>query len=294
MGFHTAQALSRLPDAHIIAGVRNPKHARDLQNKMPAESLTIIPLDLDNLSSVAAFAEKVASIISPSDELSAIICVAGLQLIGPKEMSSPNIERTFQVNFLSHFLLVELLRKHLKPGGSIITVGSGTHNPRDKLASGFGFRGGFFPDVQAVAEGKLGNTGSTVQLGMDRYATSKLCAILYANHMAHDPNYQGFNVLSFDPGLMPGTHLARERSIMEKFGWYYILPLARHVMGGISTSRQSGSELVRLCIQENKHVSGSYIEFTGKPAPRSELSQNKDKGRELVEYSRVLLGDYLQ
>ncbi len=294
MGLHTAQTLCRLPRAHIIAGVRSPERAKELRKKVPAEKLTILPLDLDKSVSVTAFAEKVNNLISQPDELSAIICVAGLQLIGNKQMSSPHIERTFQVNFLSHFLLVELLGKYLKPGGSIITVGSGTHNPQDKLASRFGFRGGIFPDARAVAEGELGQTGNNAQLGMDRYATSKLCAILYARYMAREADSRNVNYFCFDPGLMPGTHLARQRSAIEKFGWYYIMPYARHILSGVSTGKQSGSELVRLCISEKSHTSGSYIEFTGKLAPCTDVSKNDDKGRELIEYSRALISDYLQ
>lgn len=289
MGLHIAGALARSSDAVVIAGVRNPERASALRRCVSAEQLVVHPLDLDSLESVAAFSQKVLDQMPDGSQIESIICNAGLQLIGPKEMATAAIERTFLVNFLSHFLMVETLLPHLRPGGAVVTVASGTHNRDDRIARLFGFRGAAFPDVQGVVTGDLGTTGGDVQLGMDRYATSKLCAIYQALAMAEAVPPEQAVFYAFDPGLMPGTDLARSRSMMERFGWHYVLPALRPLVRGISSSAASGEALVRHCIEGRQHPSGCYIEFTGRLAPRSEESLKGAKATALIEHSRKLL-----
>ena len=270
MGLHIASALARKPGAVVVAGVRSPQRASALRDCVPQDQLVLHPLDLDSLQSVSVFSETVLDQLPDDAQIESIICNAGLQLIGPMEMATATIERTFLVNFLSHFLLVELLLPRLRAGGAVVTVGSGTHNRDDRIAKLFGFRGATFPDVPKVAAGTLGTSGNDMQLGMDRYATSKLCAIYQALAMAEAVPSQQAVFYAFDPGLMPGTDLARARSMMERFGWHYVLPALRPFVRGISSGAASGRALVQHCIEGRQHRSGSYIEFTGDPAPRSE------------------------
>lgn len=289
MGLHIAAALADIEGAHIIAGARSPERAADLRGNIPAERLTVLDLDLDQLDSVSGFSAEVLDMLPEGGEITSIICNAGLQLIGPKEMASPDIERAFLVNHLGHFHLVETMLPRLANGGRVVTVGSGTHNPADKLAKMFGFRGALFPSAENVARGEIGRQGSTVTLGMDRYAASKLCAIYHALHMAQEVPPQKALFYAFDPGLMPGTELARNRSALERFGWYHVLPAMRRIIPGISTSQASGHALVKHCILSDSHASGSYVEFTGRPAPRSKLSTDSENARALIEFSRHLL-----
>lgn len=291
MGLHIAQALSRERNAVIVVGVRNTKNVGALRSAVDAKQLLVRQLDLDSLASVSAFAELLLSELPENAELSSVICNAGLQLVGKKEMVTPKIERTFLVNYLGHFHLVELLLPHLKKGGSVVTVGSGTHNPADKIAKKFDFRGGPFPDAERVARGDLGTTGKEMLLGMDRYATSKLCAIYHAVAMAEEVAPEQVRFYSFDPGLMPGTGLARDRSAIERFGWRYIVPHLRHLISGISTPEQSANSMVKNCVEGKQFPSGSYVEFTGKHAPRSEVSLDLATAQSLVKYSRDLLAE---
>ena len=99
---------------------------------------------------------------------------------------------------------------------------------------------------------------------------------------------------AFDPGLMPGTRLARERSLVEKFGWRFVLPLLQFVLNGVSSSRKSGAALVQSCVVERRYDSGRYIDFAGNLAPRSALSKGHKEGQDLVEHCRLLLSDYLE
>ncbi len=144
MGLHLAKEIAKLPNAHVIVGARNPDQAKSLRSTVPESRLTVLPLDLDKVASVRAFAESVRRAANGC-QLRTIICNAGLQLAGDKVMATPDIERTFMVNVLGHVLLVDLLVPDLMAGASVVTVGSGTHNPDDKIAKLFGFRGPIFP-----------------------------------------------------------------------------------------------------------------------------------------------------
>jgi protochlorophyllide reductase len=204
-------------------------------------------------------------------------------------MATPNVERTFMVNILAHVLLVDLILSNLKSGAHVVTIGSGTHNPDDKIAKLFGFRGAYFPGAKQVTSGDLGTTGKPQQLNMDRYATSKLSAIYQALDLSREYANGTCSFYAFDPGLMPGTGLARDRSVMEQFGWKYVMPALRHFLPGVSSSELSAKALVQHCILHPEHPSGSYVEFTGKLAPRSKLSENNNNAADLMSQCRALL-----
>ena len=87
---------------------------------------------------------------------------------------------------------------------------------------------------------------------------------------------------------MPGTALARDRSAMERFGWRYVLPTLRLILSGVSSAERSAEAFVSHCIHGADHPSGSYVEFTGRLAPRSDLSTDQAKAAEFVERSRAL------
>lgn len=288
MGLHVAKELAKRPTTRIIAGARKPDQAIALRNAVPVDKLTVLPLDLDDTVSVRAFADA-ARKVADEGQLSSIICNAGLQLTGDKVMATPDVERTFMVNVLAHTLLVDLLLPHLKPDAHVVTVGSGTHNPNDRIAKLFGFRGAFFPGAKQVASGDLGAIGKPQQLNMDRYATSKLGAIYQALHLSQENANSACSFYAFDPGLMPGTALARDRSALEQFGWKYVMPTLRFFVSGVSSSELSAKALVQHCILHPNHPSGSYVEFSGKLAPRSKLSKNSDNAAELISQCRALL-----
>lgn len=151
MGLQIAKTLAKDPKAHIIVGARRPDRAHALRQAVPADRLTVLQLDLDSADSVRGFAQSVQA---QGAVISSIICNAGLQFLGPKQMSMPGVERTFMVNVMSHVLLVDLLLPHVGNGGHVVTVGSGTHAPDDPIASRFGFRGASYPNAAAVMAGR--------------------------------------------------------------------------------------------------------------------------------------------
>jgi protochlorophyllide reductase len=290
MGLHIAKRLARRSNALLIAGALNPDTATALKVAVPADQLLVLPLDVSQLSSTAAFAAAVKQKLGSRERLAGIICNAGVQLLGPSRLTEDGVDESFATNHLGHFALVEALMDYLSDGAVVVTTGSGTHNPGDKLAKMFGFRGADFPDAASVALGKTSRPGDGKLLGMDRYATGKLCDILYAYDMASRVPDTRVRFFSFDPGLMPGTGLADDRSAAERFGWRFVLPLLGLFMSGVSSPAKSAKAMVdKLILSPTTYPSGSYVEFTGRLAPHSALARRHDLGGDLYDVSKRIV-----
>jgi NAD(P)-dependent dehydrogenase (short-subunit alcohol dehydrogenase family) len=281
LGFNTAQHLSERLDVNLIVGARNPEQAYHLRSVMPKERLIILPLDLAALESVRQFAAMVIDRLGDR-QLTAIALNAGIQIMTGLETTEDGYERTFASNYLGHFLLAWLLLPVLAKQSVVISTASGTHDPKDLLSRQFGFRGGFFPSAKAIVSGTLDNSVSLKQQCLDRYATSKLCNLLFTYDMARRISPDRVRFLAFDPGLMPGTDLARDRSVVERFAWKYILPSVGWFIPGVSSPRQSGRSLSRLLTEPAiAPMSGSYFDYRLKQAKTSDDSRRENWQQEL-------------
>lgn len=288
MGLHIAAHLREKTGARLLVGARRPAQADHL--KALAPEAEVFSLDLASLASVAAFAATVAERLG-DERPAGIICNAGLQLAGPPRLTPDGVDESFAVNYLGHFALVEHLLPRLAPGGVVVTIGSGTHNPADPLARLFGFRGADFPDAARVAAGTIGRQDQPKRAGMDRYATGKLCAILHMLDMAGRIAPAEARFYAFDPGLMPGTDLARARSAPERFAWRHLLPWLRYLVAGVSSAEASAAALVEhLVLAPEAHPSGAYVEFTGRLAPHDALARRADLALALRAASLRLIG----
>jgi protochlorophyllide reductase len=223
--------------------------------------------------------------------LAGIACNAGLQAGGPLRRSADGHELTFATNHLGHFLLVHELLGLLAPGAAVVSTASGTHDPADRLARRFRFRGAVFPGAEAVARGELDGSVPEKQRAMDRYATSKLCNVLFAYAMAARVPASAARFLAFDPGLMPGTGLARDLSAPERFAWSYAMPLLRFFVPGVSSPARSGAALAKL-LGEPRLAPGTglHLDFRLLRTPTSEASLKEDLQDDLHATSLALCG----
>lgn len=291
LGLETARALAGDGRRHVLAGARDPGTASALRAAVPSDRLTVLELDLGSLASVRSFADEARRRIGPGGRLSGIACNAGLQVAGPLRRSAEGHELTFATNHLGHFLLVHELLDLLAPGAAVVSTASGTHDPADRLARRFGFRGAVFPDAKAVARGELDASVSEKQQGLDRYATSKLCNVLFTYAMAARVPAAAARFLAFDPGLMPGTGLARDRSLPERLGWTYVMPLLGRFMAGVSSPARSGAALARLLSEPRLAPdTGLHLDFRLRRTPTSEMSFGRDVQDNLHATSLALCG----
>ncbi len=290
LGFNTVRQLGMRPNLNLIVGVRNPQEAHYLRSVIPKERLTILPLNLDSLESVRHFSVATINHLSRRP-LSAIALNAGIQITTGLEKSTDGYERTFTSNYLGHFLLVCLLLPTLSENGVVVSTVSGTHDPKNFLSGLFGFRGGFFPNAEAVAQGALDTSVSLRQQCLDRYATTKLCNLLFTYEMARRVPSDRVRFLAFDPGLMPGTGLARDRGAIERFAWKYLLPALALFVPGVSSPQRSAQTLSSLLVDPLiAPTTGLHLDYRCKQTKTSTDSYRTDYQKELYDISVKLSG----
>ncbi len=284
MGLAAARHLTRNPDATLIVGARAPGRAAALRDAVPADRLQVLALDTSSLRSVAAFCDATEKALGADGVIDAVACNAGLQIIGPHSLSADGHDLTFATNHLGHFALVHRLLPRLARGAAVVSTASGTHDARERLARIFGFRGGLFRDAATVAAGDLDPVASTVQQGLDRYATSKLCNILFTMEMARRVPPERARFVAFDPGLMPGTGLARDRSAIERWGWRNVMPALRVMAGKVSSAERSGQALARLLAEPALARSGQYLDFRLRVIEPSPDARRADLAADLHDF----------
>lgn len=285
LGLAAAHAISVAdPAARIIVGARDPRNAAELSARIAPERLRVLILDTASIASAKAFAEQVQRMLGP-DRIAGLALNAGIQIVSGDRYSIDGHELTFATNVLGHSVLTAQLIPLLEPGAAVTSTASGTHDPEHKLAKPHNFLGGFFPDIEAVAAGRVSASGDPSQIGRDRYATSKLCNVLYTYGMARRTAQGGPRFIAYDPGLMPGTGLARDHSAAARLAWKTVLPAAARFIDGASTAERSGALLADMLLGRKwGSGTGLHIEFTGQQIPSSRLSYDQAKQDALIDW----------
>jgi NAD(P)-dependent dehydrogenase (short-subunit alcohol dehydrogenase family) len=280
LGLAAVRSLARHTDIHIIAGIRATSRTETLTKAIPSDRLTLLPLDVADLTSVRAFA---AQVIASGQKIDALALNAGLQFSRGDLRSPQGFELTFATNHLGHFLLYTLLAPVLAEKAPVVTISSGTQNPNETAAKRFGFRDGVWTSAAALAQNAPDPTLPHDQQGRDAYAASKTANVLFARGM---PRHAPHTFIAFEPGAMPGTGLARTGTLRTRLLWHTLARLILPHMGG-STPRRSGRVLARLLTTPGLPP-GSYTDFTegvGHPHP---LTADPALQDELIATSRAL------
>ena len=279
IGLEAARALARDPEHNIIAGVRRPADAAALRAAVPARQLEVREFDAGRLASVRGFAAGIG-------EWHGLGANAGLQIVGRLERSADGHEMTFAVNHLANHCLIRELLPRAAADARVVITASGTHDPEDAGARRFGFRGGVYTTARELAEGSGDPTVSEEQRGRDRYSTSKLCVVMSVYEWARrEPRAKFF---AYDPGLVPGTGLARNRGVLT-WMWKHVLPLVALAMPGASTAPRSGAALAwMLTAPELAGKSGLHYDFSRRETPSSKDSRRLDWARDLHDTSDAL------
>ena len=288
IGLELVRLLLADPATRVIVGARRPAAAGALRAVADGERLDILPLDLASLASTIAFADEVVARLA-GKRLASLAANAGIQSVGGKRMTVDGYEETLQANWLAHALLIERLLPVLAAGAPVVFTASGTHDPANGAARLFGFRGGVYPGIDRVARGDLDARASEKQLGLDRYATSKLVAILHVYARARSMPEGGPRWFAYDPGLMPGTGLARDRSAMERWAWSTILPVVARTMPGASTPRRSAATYARLLTGRLfPSETGVHLDFSGLRTESSADSKRRDWQDEVAAFAGAI------
>jgi len=284
LGYQCARAIAAAsPQWQVIIASRDLAKSREAERSIIAQTgnshVAAMELNLGSLDSVRRFAADFAARGLPP--IGAIVCNAGIQVVSAITYNDDGYETTFAVNHLGHFLLVNLLLRYLDDHARIVVVSSGTHNPDQ-------FTGMPKPDYTdaASAAGREPRT-DWGNAGRRAYTTSKLCNVMFTYELSRRLKAEGhdrISVTAFDPGLMPGTGLARDYSPFQKFLWNFVLPALRFIPG-VNGASKSGNDLARLALDpELEGVSGKYF-VRRKSVPSSKESYDERKAAELWESS---------
>jgi NAD(P)-dependent dehydrogenase (short-subunit alcohol dehydrogenase family) len=147
LGLSLARALDAHDDVSLVLGVRDLEAGRDVAKTLRRAEAAL--LDTGALASIRAF---VARWDRP---LHALVHNAGIQETADTTFTAEGVETTFAVNHLGPLALTLGLAPHVR-GGRVVMLGSGTHNPDNRTATMFGFRGGRFTSLEAHLRGECG------------------------------------------------------------------------------------------------------------------------------------------
>lgn len=271
LGLQIALQLAGTGDARLILPVRDAARGEQLRRDVMAAGAARADtqtMDLASLKSVADYLDILSADATLS--LDGVLLNAGMQAANQLAFTRDGYETSFAVNHLAHYLLMEGLLPYLADGARVGWTASGTHDPKESSARMAGFRGARYTSAARLAQGDYGTDTSPAQACKDAYATSKFCEMVSARLFAERMPEAAF-FFSFDPGLMPGTGLARQHGRVGQFVWRHVMTRLARVMPGTSTPQRSAAIVVDLLIGRlRSDENGAYFNYTGgavEPAP---------------------------
>ncbi|MCX6464595.1 MAG: short-chain dehydrogenase [Pseudonocardiales bacterium] len=242
-----------------------------------------VPLDLADLGSVRSGAASVVDAVAAGalPPLGAVVANAGLQVTDRRRRSADGHELTFAVNVLAQHQLLRSLEPALAPGAHLVLLGSGTHwGGRRSMGLVAAPR---WEDPLDLARADLGADAGTRVAGQRAYATSKLAIVLLAH--AWQRRHPELRVNVYDPGLMPGTGLARDMSAARRWAWRRVLPVLR-VLPGVTTPAASARHLADFALgRVHADLRGGYVELgrVTRSSPASHDRAAEDRLWEVAE-----------
>ncbi|WP_258097314.1 SDR family NAD(P)-dependent oxidoreductase [Marinoscillum pacificum] len=287
IGYQCALHMARIaPHSQIILPCRNLETGNQTTRRIKQitghSHLICMSLDLASLQSIRDFKTAFSSL--ESSEISVLINNAGIQNIGKTQYTTDGFEITFGVNHVASLYLTLLLLPFLEKNGSIVFTASGVHDPRQKTP----ITVPFFQDAKSLAYPKENSDTNKIN-GERRYSTSKLCNILTVYKLHELLSATDIRINAFDPGMVPGTGLARTYPSFMQFLWKNIFPILIHLKSNVNTAQSSGKRLANLAFANNySSARGKYFEGE-KEIDSSDDSYNKLYQTELWTSSLELL-----
>jgi retinol dehydrogenase 12 len=238
IGRVTALELAR-QGARLYVACRSAERARPVMDELRgagADTAELLPLDLANLASVRACADR---FLSKEGALHVLINNAGLA--GHRGTTRDGFEMAFGVNHLGHFLLTERLLDALRAGAPsrIVNVSSKAHSRTRNI------------DWDALRR------PTRTLTGMPEYGVSKLCNILHAKELARRLEGTGVHTYALHPGVIASD-------VWRRVPW----PI-RPIMTAFMKSNEEGAETTLHCATSDAVAdhSGRYYDDCREKAP---------------------------
>lgn len=288
LGSSIARELLKFPDTQIFLAVRDLEKGRKLAESLGSRAQVVL-LNLESLDEIRSFA------LHWKEPLFALINNAGIQNASGTEFTKDGYEQTFFVNHLAPTELTLGLWNKLE-GGRVLWIGSGTHNPSNKTASVFGFRGSRWvahPNIESWIRGKNPENVSSSQVAKDRYATSKFFNMILTKELAKRFSATRTTCFCLDPGLMAGTGLARGAALPIRIVWHTLLKAISPMLPDSSTPQRSGSCAANLILsgESADRFHGNIFSFDGQKSRRlSAEIENPEIAADIFNQTLKVLG----
>ena len=256
LGLRLAQLLARNKKFSVILTGRSRVGAEAAAQRFGARGLA---LDLGSLESVRKFAAEVAA-LTGGRPLHALVCNAGIQ-VTQRSSTSDGFETTFGVNHIGNVALIEELLRLTGAPERLVLVASGVHDPAQHTGMPAPLEHASVAEL-AYPQPRQSSGDNEGREGRRRYATSKLANVRTAMELSR--RLSGTTVVTaFDPGLMPGTGLARDAGLVQRMLWATVFRLML-VIPAVQTPARSARQLARLVTDTPTVPSGTYVE-RGRP-----------------------------
>ncbi|MER8158946.1 SDR family NAD(P)-dependent oxidoreductase [Streptomyces sp. NPDC094472] len=272
--------LRHSPHAHLVVVARASSGAR-LAEELAGGGHTVshVPADLASLRSVRSAAVEIRDRLERGDlpPLRGFVGNAGMQYTNALTESPEGFEATFAIKVLANHLFVRLLQDHFAAPARIVITVSDTHFGDVKHNLGM-VPGPVWqsPDVLA-RPGGFPRPGSTAG-GRTAYSTSKLAAIYLVHEYARRLP-AGIDAISYNPGFVPGTGLARNAGPVSRFAMRRVLPVMTLTPFAIGRGT-AGRHLAEVVLGTTAAPTGSYVD-RARVARSSQESYDPPREREL-------------
>lgn len=287
LGYQCARTIAADRSWHVVIVSRDARRGSTAAEQLIAETgnpcIEALSLDLASLASVRAFADTYVDKSLPP--LRALVCNAGIQVAQGITYTVDGFETMFGVNHLGHFLLVHLLLRQLTAPARIVVVSSGTHDPDSPDGR---FNAPVYRTAPSLAWPQ--RPGAPQMIGIRRYATSKLCNLLFAYELDRrlraaglSTPAQSITVNAYDPGATPGTGLVRQYPALVRALWTAPLTarLLRTLGLRVYDPATTGAAMAQLVLDPAlESVSGRYFHVHSE-ATSSHESHDSAKAQEL-------------
>jgi NAD(P)-dependent dehydrogenase (short-subunit alcohol dehydrogenase family) len=294
IGFATAKVIAARPDWHVILACRNPEKAEAAMQRIHEANATspvsTLRLDLFSLQSVTDFVTALAKQdLPPLHGL--VLNAGGMNMRATAlEFSSDGFERTFQLNFLGHFALTNLLLGTMRAPARIVFVSSDTHDPAATRM------GRFAPPKYGSIEDAADGRGPFARMKpMARYGSAKMFAMMFAlelDRRLRADGIKGITVNSWSPGVVPTTEFGNNVPPLQKKIRMFALASPRFVrfMGShLSTPDEAGRALGGLVTDAKfEGVSGRYFDGFKETLPSVE-SRDELKAKTVWQEAAALI-----
>ncbi len=262
IGKKTAMGLAQM-GAEVVIVCRDASKGevakKEITERSGNKAVELMLADLSSLASVRKLAE---SFKETHDRLHILVNNAGL-IMGKRIVTANNLETTFEVNYLSHFLLTLLLLDSMKVSAParIVNVSSGAH-----------FSGKMdFDDLQEERN----------YSAMRSYCQSKLAQVLFTHELARKLEGTGVTVNAVHPGAV------RTRWGDEAGALGIGIRIARPFM--LSPEKGAETPIFVASSPEIEGITGKYWEKK-KEKPSSKESYDDNESRLLWLVSTKLAG----